>query len=152
MVTWLFSARHSLVSNYRFPSGDAIGPDLISYYSRKHLRKLEIPTWRNVHACVCLPGTAHTLRCAVFARPSTCATRRRAASSRVSVSASVSLSRCSPFLSLLVRRQRASQVHHTSHVTSLTSSMLLCRDPWRQRCATTLRYVRVCQTQPLLFP
>lgn len=133
MVTWLFSARHSLVSNYRFPSGDAAAPDLISYYSRKHLRRPEIPTCRTVQACVFACNCTHCPASRSLVRPHAVAPCPAA-----SPSARLRLSQGVPrFLSMLVRRQHASQVHHTSHVTSLTSGMLVRRDPWRRKCAMT---------------
>lgn len=133
MVTWLFSARHSLVSNYRFPSGDAAAPDLISYYSRKHLRRSENPYVENCASMCVLPVTARiVLRSVRFVRPSV-----RPSSLRRRVCVPLKVFPVFFLLSMLVRRQHASQVHHTSHVTSPTGGVLVRRDPWRRRHAMT---------------
>lgn len=44
-----------------------------------------------------------------------------------------------------------SQVHHTSHVTSLTSGTLVCCDPWWRRHAMTPQHMQVSHNNLYCF-
>lgn len=145
MVTWLFSARHSLVSNYRFPSGDAAAPDLISYYSRKHLRRSENPYVENCASMCVLPVTARiVLRSVRFVRPSV-----QPPSARLRPSQGVPR-----FFSFIDAGQEAARIPGSSHLSCYVPDRrrVGAPRPLAAEARNDTLLARTCQTQPLLFP
>lgn len=126
--------------------GGAVTWPRIPNYSERGLKKRPRALHGVMFQRACSRGTAHI----PAVRPSTGATHARAALGCVSGGSSAALSRCSSLLSMQLRRLYTSQVHHTSHVTSLASNMLVCCDTWWRRRAMTPRYVHV-SNKLLLF-
>lgn len=96
-------------------------------------------------ACNC------THSCGVLARPSTCATHARAALSCGSGGSGAARLRLCQGVPLFYRCCSGGYIH-PRFITALTlpprpGNMLVCCDPWRQRRATTLHYMRVSNTQ-----
>lgn len=145
MLTWLFSARHWLISNYRFPTAAQQSDPVVFTTLPEDLKTIEHHIQsKNPSMCVCF-WTAHIPAVRWLARPH--APQRPPSSAAVSggsAAARLRLSQGVPLLPMLCGRLYTSQVHHTSPVTSPTGNALVCRDTcWLQRDVTLHRSVYV---------